>query len=156
VDRIIGIDIGDSQSPEHVQSLSLAAKLMVAWYQGMLALAWKFGGVIGNLLTRFMLAVLKVPSPRQYISAAMNFPYYIAWTGAYGSYAHRTPFVPQCPMLYIYGIHKPFMFHSQQWAEALNTQSSCRVLAFATDHWPMLRQPQEFNQAVLQWLEMPV
>jgi pimeloyl-ACP methyl ester carboxylesterase len=26
-------------------------------------------------------------------------------------------------------------------------------LAFDTDHWPMLRQPQAFNQALLQWLD---
>jgi pimeloyl-ACP methyl ester carboxylesterase len=125
---------------------------MVAWYQGTLAYAWKFGGAIGNLLTRFMAVALKAPSPRQYISASMNFPYCILRTGAYGSYEHRTPFVPRCPMLYIYGKKKPFMFHSPQWIEALNTGPGSQVLAFATDHWPMLRQPQEFNQAVLQWL----
>lgn len=155
VASIIGVDIGDSQSPEHVQSLSRTAKAMVAWYQGMLALAWRFGGVAGNLLTRFMVAVLKAPSPRQYISSSMNYPYYIVWTGAHGSYDNRLPFVPKCPMLYIYGKHKPFMFHSPQWAEELTAKPGSKVLAFQTDHWPMLRQPQEFNQAVLHWLGAP-
>jgi pimeloyl-ACP methyl ester carboxylesterase len=155
VDCIVGVDIGDADSPQYQWSLSLAGKLMVASYQGLLALAWKLGGRLGDALTRGMATVLKVPSPRQHISAAMNFPYYIFWTGSHGSYRHRLAFVPQCPMLFVYGTQKPFMFHSPQWAQALNAKPGSQVLALDTDHWPMLRQPQEFNQALMRWLAAP-
>jgi pimeloyl-ACP methyl ester carboxylesterase len=65
------------------------------------------------------------------------------------------PFSPQCPMLFIYGTEKPLMFHSPQWSEALAGRKGCKVVAMATDHWPMLRQPEAFNKAVEMWLESP-
>lgn len=153
VARLVGIDIGDTDSRQYQQSLGVAAKLMVASYQGILAAAWKIGGAVGDWITRGMARALKAPSNPQYISAAMNFPYFIFWTGAYGSYKHRQPLVPQCPMLFVYGTKKPFLFHSPQWAEALNATPGSKALAFDTDHWPMVRQPQAFNQALLQWLD---
>jgi hypothetical protein len=133
----------------------VAAKLMVAAYQLTLAAAWKMGGAAGDWITRGMARALKAPSHRQYISAAMNFPYFIFWTGAYGSYKQLRPLVPQCPMLFVYGTRKPFLFHSPQWADALNARAGSKALAFDTDHWPMVRQPHAFNQAVLQWLDDP-
>lgn len=152
VARIVGIDIGDTASPQYQQSLGVAEKLMVATYQGVLAIAWKIGGAVGDWITRGMARALKAPSQRQFISAGMNFPYFIFWTGAHGSYKHLMPLVPHCPMLFVYGTQKPFLFHSPQWAEALNARPGSKALAFETDHWPMLRQPQAFNQALLQWL----
>lgn len=153
VSRIIGVDIGDAQSKAHMQSLSLIAKLGMAWYQLTLAASWKLGGGIGDAITRFMLKALSVPSPRQYVSSAMNFPYYIAWSRAYGSYDDQRPFRPLCPMLYLYGTRKPFLFHSASWAQALAAMPGNQVQAFETDHWIMLRQPQEFNRTVLAWLD---
>lgn len=153
VSRIVGVEIGDAQSPAHVKSLTLGAKLMVAWYQLTLAAAWKIGGPIGDGMTNFMLKALRAPSPKQYISSAMNFPYYLVWTGGYGGKGNRTEFVPNCPMLYIYGTRKPFHFHSKQWTEWLAAQPSSQVAAFKTSHWVMLEQPQEFNQTVLAWLD---
>ncbi|PHV06029.1 alpha/beta hydrolase [Janthinobacterium sp. BJB412] len=153
VSRIVGVEIGDAQSPAHVKSLTLGAKLMVAWYQLTLAAAWKIGGAIGDSLTNFMLKVLRAPSPKQYISSAMNFPYYLVWTGGYGGKGNRTEFVPSCPMLYIYGTQKPFHFHSKQWTERLAARPSSQVAAFKTSHWVMLEQPQQFNHTVLAWLD---
>ena len=104
-------------------------------------------------MTHFMVRLMKVPTDPRYITSAMNFPYYITWTGAHGSYRDRQRFVPACPMLFIYGSRKPFMFHSRPWAEALATQPSCRVLGFKADHWPMVREPDAFNAAVTAWLD---
>ena len=152
VARIAAVDIGDADSQAYQLSLSLAAKLMVVTYQGILAIAWKIGGLFGDWITRGMATALRAPSQAQYISAAMNFPYYIFWTGAHGSYKHRLPLVAQCPVLFVYGVRKPFMFHSPQWAQALNHRPGSKALAFDTDHWPMVRQPEPFNAALLQWL----
>lgn len=155
VSAIIGVDIGDAQSRALGRSRSVGQKLMVSSYQGTLALAWAIGGPIGNMMTKATASVLNVPSPRQYISSAMNFPYYILAAGAAGSYSSLVPFVPQVPMLYLYGANKPFMFHSPQWTENLAARKGCKVVALETDHWPMLRQPERFNDIVISWLEKP-
>jgi len=155
VSCIIGIDIGDAQSKATARSRSVGQKLMVGGYQSTLALAWAVGGPVGNVMTRTMAKVLGAPSLKEYISSGMNFPYYILSAGAAGSYSSLVPFVPKVPMLYIYGIRKPFMFHSPQWTENLAGKEGCKVVAMETDHWPMLRQPERFNQIVTAWLEKP-
>jgi pimeloyl-ACP methyl ester carboxylesterase len=155
VSAIIGVDIGDAQSRALSRSRSVGQKLMVSGYQSTLALAWAIGGPIGNMMTRATASVLGVPSPREYISSAMNFPYYILTAGAAGSYHSLVPFVPKVPMLFIYGANKPFMFHSPQWTENLAAKEGCKVVAMETDHWPMVRQPERFNDIVISWLEKP-
>jgi pimeloyl-ACP methyl ester carboxylesterase len=155
VSAIIGVDIGDAQSKAVQRSRTLSQRLMVNGYQGTLALAWAIGGPIGNVMTRTMARVLGVPSPKEFISAKMNFPYYIAGAGQAGSYRSLVPFVPQVPMLFVFGARKPFMFHSDAWADKLAQKEGCKVVAFNTDHWPMLRQPERFNQLVMGWLEKP-
>ncbi|MYM37409.1 alpha/beta fold hydrolase [Duganella sp. FT94W] len=155
VSAIIGVDIGDAQSRATNRSRSLTQKMMVSGYQSMLALGWAMGGTPGDLLTRTMARLLGTPSPREYISAKMNFPYYILTGGAAGSYSSLVPFAPAVPMLFIYGMRKPFMFHSPQWTETLAAKPGCKVVAMETDHWPMVRQPERFNDIVIGWLEKP-
>jgi len=155
VSAIIGVDVGDAPSKALDRSRSLGQRMMAGWYQGTLAMAWKIGGPLGNAMTRMMANTLKAPSPREHIGSCMNYPYYINWVGEEGSYASMLPFSPQCPMLFIYGTDKPLMFHSPQWSEALAGRKGCKVIAMATDHWPMVRQPAAFNKAVEMWLESP-
>ncbi|WP_373991469.1 alpha/beta fold hydrolase [Duganella sp. BuS-21] len=155
VSAIVGVDIGDAQSKATARSRSVGQKLMVSSYQSTLALAWAIGGPIGNAMTKVMVGMLGAPSPKQYVSSGMNYPYYILTAGAAGSYSSLVPFVPKVPMLYIYGTNKPFMFHSPQWTEAMAAREGCQVVALATDHWPMLRAPQRFNDIVINWLDKP-
>jgi len=153
VSRIVGVDIGDTSSPELPASLTLKAKLAIFTYQIWLALAWRLGGAIGDDMTRSMARALKCKSDPQYIHSGMNYPYYIQWLRAYGSYKDLAPLSVECPMLYIYGKRKKFMFHSPQWLDRLSRSPGCRVLALDADHWVMFGQPQEFNRAVQDWLE---
>jgi pimeloyl-ACP methyl ester carboxylesterase len=155
VSAIVGVDIGDAQSRATARSRSVGQKMMVSGYQSTLALAWALGGSLGNMMTRTMARVLGAPSHKEYISSGMNFPYYILTAGAAGSYHSLVPFVPKVPMLYIYGTRKPFMFHSPQWTENLAGKPACKVVAMETDHWPMLRQPERFNDIVINWLDKP-
>src|SRR5471032_3289395 len=104
--------------------------MMVGGYQNTLALAWAIGGPIGNLITSLMVRALGVPSPKRFISSAMNYPYYIMMAGAAGSYHSLIPFAPACSMLFIYGLRKPFMFHSDTWITALNAKEGCKAVAF--------------------------
>ncbi|MYN42437.1 alpha/beta fold hydrolase [Duganella sp. FT109W] len=155
VSAIIGVDIGDAQSKATIRSRSVGQKMMVSGYQSTLALAWAIGGPVGTVMTRTMARVLGAPSPREHISVGMDYPYYILTAGAAGSYSSLVPFVPKVPMLFIYGTRKPFMFHSPQWTETMAAREGCKVVAMETDHWPMIRQPERFNDVVIGWLEKP-
>lgn len=151
VSKIVGVDIGDAGSRAHLRELRFTHKLAIAAYQGWLALAWRIGGGVGNTMTRWMARALRCPSHVQFIGSHMNYPYWRQWTGG-GARPGAAAFLQACPMLYVYGTKKPFMFHSAAWAEALALRPHCRVLGIDTDHWVMSRRPAPFHQAVLDWL----
>lgn len=155
VKRIVGVDVGDAGSRAHLGAMPFKAKAMVLGYQGWLAIAWKLGGRWGDAMTRKMARWLRCPADPGLISSAMNYPYYIAWTGAHGGYRRALPLALNCPMLYVYGRKKPFQFHSPAWAAALRERPGSQVLEFGTGHWVMKNKPAEFNQALATWLLLP-
>ena len=59
----------------------------------------------------------------------MNYPYDILWTGSHGSYREARGLELACPLLFIYGFRKPFMFYSPKWATGLAMQPGCEVIA---------------------------
>ncbi|KQW87242.1 alpha/beta hydrolase [Massilia sp. Root418] len=152
VSRIVAVDVGDALTPEYRATLGLGAKLAIASYQLWLALAWRIGGKLGDGMSRRMAKAMRVPVEAADIGSQMNYPYYIAWTGAYGSYRHAATSMPGCPTLFIYGKRKPFMFHSGAWADKLNATPGSRAIGMETGHWPMREQAAEFNAAVQNWL----
>jgi pimeloyl-ACP methyl ester carboxylesterase len=151
VARIVGVDIGDVRGLRHV--LGAREKVYILAYQVWLALAWKIGGRPGDSMTRRMARWVRARSDARFISSRMNYPYYLAWFGGKQSFARQTQrFRPACPMLFIYGERKLFMFHSGDWIEALARQPGCEVAAFDTGHWVMLQRPERFNQVAAAWL----
>ena len=152
VARIVAVDIGDHNSDVLIRSRSLKAKLQVLVYQAWLALAWKFGGSLGTGMTRWMARQMRCTSSQSRITWQMNYPYAMQWMGLLGGFRAALPVEPHCPTLYIYGQRKPFMFQSARWLDKLAARPGCKVQAFATGHWVMVQQPQEFKQAVLEWL----
>ena len=155
VSRIIGVDVGDRTSLQ--QSRTLRDWMMVFAYQGWLALAWVIGGRIGDWMTRFMARVLRCPSPPAHIGSQMNYPYFMHWFGGRRSYRKLAQrFTPTCPILFIYGSRKPFMFHAKKWVDDLLARQSNRVEEFDTGHWVMSEQPDRFNNVVDDWLSASV
>ncbi len=152
VSRIIGVDIGDTNSIEFQQSLKIKHIINIISYQLWLNLAWCIGGRLGNKMTQFLARFLNCKSDPNYMSACMNYPYYILWFKSYGSYKAVKAFFPSCPMLFIYANNSPIMWHSRAWAERLSKQPGCKVIAMDTSHWVMVDEPDKFNQAVLDWL----
>lgn len=152
VHGVVAIDVGDAGSPAHVASLTASAKAMIAAYQLWLAAAWRIGGPAGNAMTRSLARMVKAPSPAARIHAGMNYPYDILWTNSHGSYREARPLELACPLLFIYGRRKPFMFHSPTWAEALARQPDCEVIAVEAGHWVMKDAAGTVNEAVLRWL----
>jgi len=152
VSRIVGVDIGDAGTKPHLRSLTATAKAMVLAYQLWLAAAWRIGGRIGDGMTLWMARRARRPSDPRFIDSRMDYPYYIRWMKAYGSYRGMVRFEPKVPMLFVYGTRKPFLFHTPAWAEALAARPGNRVEAFATGHWVMSQEPERFNQVVDAWL----
>jgi pimeloyl-ACP methyl ester carboxylesterase len=150
VSRIVGVDIGDVDSENYAPGIK--ARLMIFSYQVWLAAAWRIGGSIGDAMTRAMARIAKAPGKPGTISSRMSYPYYILWAGAHGGYKDTILFKPACPMLYVYGKHKPFMFHSQHWLLELATHPGSEVLGIDSGHWVMKEQAHAFNEAVIYWL----
>ena len=156
VARVIGVDVGDANSPQHLKSLSNKAKLGIAGYQWWLLLAWRLGALIPSLgdgMTRRMARALRCPAPQALICSGMCYPYDIAWLGSHGGLKRLAPVALTQPMLFIYGTRKPFMFHSQTWADGLAARPGCQVVALRTGHWVMDNDPAGFIDAVRAWLD---
>jgi pimeloyl-ACP methyl ester carboxylesterase len=152
VSKIVGVDIGDAGTQQHLRSLTATAKVMVLAYQLWLAFAWRIGGRIGNWMTLRMARMAQCPSDSRFIDSRMDYPYYIRWMKAYGSYRGMVRFEPKVPMLFVYGTKKLFLFHTTAWAEALAARPGSQVHAFATGHWVMSQEAERFNQVVDAWL----
>ena len=152
VERVIGVDIGDAGSRRHRAELGAKGRLMVAGYQLWLAIAWRIGGAPGNAMARAMARLLRCPADPRGIGWQMGYPYAVAWLGAAGGFRGLRAFDPHCPMLYLYGERKPFMFHSSAWLERVAARRSCRVLGLPTGHWVMIGRRREFNDALRAWL----
>lgn len=152
VSRVVGVDIGDANSRAHRAGLTTKAKLGIAGYQLWLALAWAIGGGLGDGMACKLSGWMRVPRPAVEIDARMGYPYWMAWTGANGGLGAAKTFHPQVPMLFLYGRRKPFMFHSDAWAQALAARPGCRVREMKTGHWVMLDAPAEFQRELLDWL----
>ncbi len=153
VSRIVGVDIGDKDSLQ--KSMTLPERIMVLQYQVWLAAAWVIGGRLGDRMTRFMARRARCPSDAVHISSCMNYPYFIYWFGGRQSYRRQAQrFLPSCPILFIYGRRKPFMFHAKAWIDDLLAGPGNQVVEFDTGHWVMSEQPERFNQVASRWLKI--
>lgn len=152
VARIVGLDIGDTASAEFRQSLGLKARAMAVGYQGFLALAWLLPASLGDRMTGWMARQLRAPAPREGMGAHMNYPYAAQFSGGFRS---ARPFEPPCPMLYLYGQRKPFMFHAPAWAERLAARPGSAVHGLRAGHWLMINQPEAFHRILCGWLGLP-
>ena len=156
VARMVAVDIGDHNSGHFSRSLTAKAKRQVVAYQLPLALIWYVGrhcsARMGDWLTRRVAQGVKSPTPAAHIGWKQNYPYAMVWFGLAGGFKHARKVKPTCPLLFIYGEKKHFMFHSPQWLAQLGSTPGCKVQAFPTGHWVMLEQPQPFVDCVRAWL----
>src|SRR5258706_10186840 len=77
VSKIVGVDIGDAGTRQHLRSLTPKAKAMVLAYQLWLAIAWRIGGRVGGWDTRWMERAAPGPAEPRYIDSRLNYPDYI-------------------------------------------------------------------------------
>jgi pimeloyl-ACP methyl ester carboxylesterase len=160
VARVVGADIGDTNSGTYLKALTRKEKLLIAGYQIWLALAWKLGRVwpaLGDRMTRFMARANGCPTLPECIGWQMNYPYAMQWFGSFGGLrgvARVDQLLgPKIPTLFLFGARKPFMFHSARWLAALVTTPCCAVHGFQAGHWMMVQKPAEFSRVVGDWLD---
>lgn len=150
VTRVIGVDVGDAGSRRNLKELGPKAKALVIAYQLWLAAAWRIGGRVGDSMARTMARIAGAPGDPTLIGAQMGYPYHVQWVQR--GFRQARSFTPACPMLFIYGRRKPFMFHSSGWAADVAARPGNRVLAFDCGHWVMVARADEFDRAVAEWL----
>lgn len=160
VARVVGTDIGDTNSSAYLKQLTLKEKLLIAGYQLWLAVAWKLGPAfpaLADRMTRYMAYQIGCRSDPAEMGWQMNYPYAMQWFGAFGGLRGvarvSKVFGPQIPMLFLFGKRKPFMFHSAHWLAALGTTPGCRVLGFDAGHWLMRQKSAEYTAAIRHWLD---
>ncbi len=160
VSRVVGVDIGDTSSGAYLKSLNGKQKAMIAFYQLWLAKVWLLGFVwpaLANRMTRYLARQIGCRTPAERIGWQMNYPYAMQWLGLKGGLRGRARaelvLGPRIPILFIFGRHKPFMFHSPQWLNQLASTPGSAVRGFDAGHWLMKQQPAAFNRAVRDWLE---
>ena len=101
-------------------------------------------------MARAMARLAGAPGDPASIGSRMGYPYHVQWVRR--GYRQARSFRPACPMLFIYGRRKPFMFHSSAWAAEVAAVPGNRVLAFDTGHWVMVAEAERFNREVSDWL----
>ena len=145
VARVVGLDVAP-----HIANSPRGLAGIVA-YQGLLLTAFLLGGSVGDAMTRWMAARAHAPGDPHTIQAWMNFPYRNFWldllTGSVRS--RNRDYWPHLPLLFVYGKHKPFQFHSRAWIDHVQA-SGGEVLALACDHW-VQRDP-SFTRRLQHWL----
>jgi cis-3-alkyl-4-acyloxetan-2-one decarboxylase len=156
VRRVVGMDIGDAGSAEHVRSLSLFGKLGVVAYQRRLAnlfrRAQRQPSDALDHAARQVATWIGVGGDRNRVRAAMGWPYEQTRIGGFKA-SKRLQFSAQRPLLFLYGKRKPFMFHSPVWATSVARTAGCQVHGLEAGHWVMHGPAQaECHRLVRAWL----
>lgn len=154
VEKMIGLDVGDANSQELQDSLSVTAKLMVFTYQILLAISFILPRVLGNPLAKLVAVGLQARSIRENIHAGMSMPYAMRWFGMNGGMNDLLPMEPSFPFYYGYATKKPMMFHSPQWLDQLLQNPENKVQSFDCSHWLMVDKADELNASVGEWLRV--
>ncbi len=149
VARVVGVDVGDTVGDALWRRWSLKARAGVMGYQLFLAVAGWIGGGLGDRLTRWMARTLRAPADPATIHAGMNWPYRRAWTGGFKT---AVPVDLACPVLFVYGERKPFLFHSPGWAARIAARPGSAVHALDCGHWVMVQRATRFHALVADWL----
>jgi pimeloyl-ACP methyl ester carboxylesterase len=145
VSRLAGIDVAPHYTPTRKAMAGIVA------YQGWLLGAFAIGGPVGDWMTRSFARRAHAPADPARLSAWMNYPYRNVWADLLSGRARRLTrgYWPKCPLLFVYGEKKPFMFHDAKWTNHVLDVGG-EVVALPCGHW-VPREP-AFVRVLSQWL----
>ncbi len=153
VEKMVALDIGGHTRPTGFKAIGF-----IVGYQWTLIACWLLGGLIpplGNGLARGLGRVLQLAGQRSArIRSRFNYPYFYLWKDLLLPWRRQNllrSYIPQCPVLFIYGERKPVMFHSEQWLETLESRGGRWEGVEGGTHWFMETHPEPVNQWIHQW-----
>lgn len=157
VSKMAALDIGGHLKPE-----SIKASLMIMAYQWSLIVCWLAGGLIpplGALMTRGVGKVIRVPArQRANIRSRFNYPYFYLWRNMLLPWNRSKllgGYKPRCPVLYLFGMRKPLMFHSSRWLEIVAESGGRSEGIAGAGHWLMETHAEEVNTNLEDWFTLP-
>ena len=146
----------DQRFPNYVVEIitldvGLGSKLtpFIVSYQVFLSTAYKIGGPIGGILTRWMAKQFDYNPPHfDRIDGSWNYYYYYLWkrigAGALGK-KDQIPFLktqPTCNIVYTWGAKKHTQFHGDRWIKSLAKNPKNEVHSVDSGHWITKEQPE--------------
>jgi pimeloyl-ACP methyl ester carboxylesterase len=136
IHNLVTMDVGASFEE------SVKAKLFIFSYQIYLTMNFLIGGKIGKLGTTFFINnFAKVyglsNDDHSRIDSSWNYLYYYLWKKIFHYKKTLSNYVPSCPVAFIYGTQKSFMFHNEKFLNLLNSTKDCEVNAVEEGHWVM-------------------
>ena len=152
IEKLITLDIG-----AHNKATSLGFIAFMVGYQFYLVMAWiigKYFQFAGDTMTRSLAYLMKTPRPMQ-AKSQMNYMYYYLWRGILNKKYKDTilrKYNPLCPLLFLYGKKKPYMFHSQTWLKSIQEKPHSQVIEMnQSGHWIMKDEPSKTIEAIESW-----
>lgn len=154
VQKIVGLDVGGYLAPQ-----SIMDAVSIAGYQLWLTSAWLMRNVLpktADNMSKLFASLIKAPGNGN-INSNMNYPYFYFWRDMlipkYQNHLLKD-YKPHCPVLFLYGKSKPFMFHSKKWEQMLSRRADCEVHAISdAGHWLMRDRPEVVNEMIKKWVE---
>jgi cis-3-alkyl-4-acyloxetan-2-one decarboxylase len=145
VARVAGLDLGPHYSP------TLGALAGIVAYQWWLLAAFALGEPVGGSMTRRFAKLAHLPVDTARLTAWMNYPYRNFWADLFAGRARQFDrgYWPTCPLLFVYGEQKPFLFHSAAWVDHVRKVGG-EVVGLACGHW-VPRDP-AFPGVLHRWL----
>lgn len=149
IKAIVGLDVGGHVVPRNIQEL-----VFMPSYQIWLASAWlmrKSLPKVANRMSQMFASIAEAPHSGK-VEARKNYIYYYVLKTLLNPKSHKNLLInykPQCPILFIYGEKKPFMFHSKKWEKQVSEVHSIP----GSGHWFMIEQPEFTNSIIEKWLK---
>jgi len=123
---------------------SIYAQLVTVTYQSYLASAFLIGGPIGDFMVRnfvkYLVPAIWGPNTEklddEFLTASIAY-YYFHFIKKFVSLLKMfIPYVPSCPVAFIYGKSKNFMFHDKLWLDKIKDKKHTEIHEIADEgHW---------------------
>jgi len=154
IESMVALDIGGHVSPNKP-----GEALFILGYQWTLILFWLVGGLappLGDWLTRRFAAALGVPARQARTARSrQNYLYFYLWRALLLPWWRGqllTRYQPKRPVLFLWGLKKPVMFHSDHWLATVRKSGGCAKGIGNAGHWLMESHAEEVNRAIRDWL----
>lgn len=162
VSKLVALDVGVMKSPA---PKDLPRILLYQWW---FAFAYFVSQAINNFLGQIIyFSFFLLPSfflvcphdvvhrPVKELKVHMTYMYYHFWKNFFFNRKNfLKPKFPTCPILFMYGIRKNVMFHSQAFLDRIAATPKSKYLAVEAGHWMTHDSPNLITTEILEFLDL--